>query len=328
MAGDYEDELADLEQKWRERFTGNTPEGLLFHYTSSDRFIKMLEKGNLRASNLWFMNDGSELTYAEQLLEGLISHYGHRSGAEAVQEAFQKVTERLNPLREDLYDAYAFCVSEVDNDLSQWRAYGDDGRGVAVGFDPDALKNQARVGDDSEIDLMEVTYDHDDQHEDISELARDYVELIYEMTRDADGNVAERRRDQAARSLQNVLPLFLIAFKPRFFNVEQEWRLVYTSIYEPEEDIGIPEFRESHGRVIPYVEITFEGGKLPITEVVQGPLQWDSYVHRRRGDVPGREFHEHFIRGKAPETRSLEQILHKHGYDDVKVGASRIPLEY
>ena len=41
--------------------------------------------------------------------------------------------------KEDETDVYCFCMSELPDSLGQWRAYADDGRGVAIGFSREFL---------------------------------------------------------------------------------------------------------------------------------------------------------------------------------------------
>ncbi|OEA17883.1 hypothetical protein BBM54_03770 [Vibrio parahaemolyticus] len=104
---------------------------MIFHYTSVDTLIKVLESQTLWASDLSKMNDPKEFT----------------TGLETLRELFaQSFPESI-----DWFDYNRFVGSENQqlilgcsfsnepDDLSQWRAYGDDGCGVVIGIDKDTL---------------------------------------------------------------------------------------------------------------------------------------------------------------------------------------------
>jgi hypothetical protein len=63
------------------------------------------------------------------------------------------------------HSSYITCFSRKGDLLSQWRAYGDDGRGVSIGFDSKLLyKVDSRKND---IYVEDVLYDKEKQIEDI-----------------------------------------------------------------------------------------------------------------------------------------------------------------
>ena len=93
------------------------PPSLLYHYTSAEGLAGILGSGLIQAGHVAFMNDPSET----HLLFG-------------------------GPPEEPIYHHYVASFSAHEDDLSLWRAYGDNGRGSAIGiFPPDEL-SAWRVG--------------------------------------------------------------------------------------------------------------------------------------------------------------------------------------
>ena len=110
---------------------------IIYHYCSLVTMKSILESKTLRLSDITKSNDITEIKYC---LEGAIP--------EALRFAYPGVTEELinNVMKaiqkddgEMSWTYYAICFSKESDQLSQWRAYADDGRGVSIGFDNNLL---------------------------------------------------------------------------------------------------------------------------------------------------------------------------------------------
>ena len=167
------------------------------------------------------------------------------------------------------------CYSLDADVLSQWRAYADDGRGFAVGFDPKLMQMPAKK--------FRVLYNEETQ---IAELTGNLRHVFgYEQS-------IGFKYDEMFRSHWLNFGMDLIAYKHHGFREEKEIRLVHASGLIPEngtlkivalgardEDgkriIGPQEirFRVSNGIVVPFVALDYSnnGMQSPIKEVVLGP---------------------------------------------------------
>jgi hypothetical protein len=150
------------------------PRGLLYHYTTIEGFLGILESDSIRATHIRYMNDSQEfidaLEHTEALVDELVSEFD-RCQADFRQALsytgdllcgeFEKLRESLrvglggflgsmnSPLskRNSAYvvsftdDAAqaSTAVSSPGDRLSQWRAYGGGGKGISLGFDHSAL---------------------------------------------------------------------------------------------------------------------------------------------------------------------------------------------
>ncbi|PSV21897.1 hypothetical protein C0W44_06750 [Photobacterium leiognathi subsp. mandapamensis] len=106
---------------------------MIYHYTSVDTLLKILESQSLWASDLSKMNDPQEFTAGLEILRDLFS------------ETFPDSIDWFNHNQivgsnnQQLLLGCSF--SNMSDDLSQWRAYGDDGCGVVIGVDESILRS-------------------------------------------------------------------------------------------------------------------------------------------------------------------------------------------
>ena len=114
-------------------------DGTLWHYTDAAGMEGILRSSQVFLTDFRHLNDPTELTYGEDLIVQLAD--------ELLQQATPKGLVR--PVLQEFLHVYrgeggrfteraevfvgSFCCDDGDR-LSQWRAYGDHGRGYAIGF--------------------------------------------------------------------------------------------------------------------------------------------------------------------------------------------------
>ena len=148
--------------------------GLLYHYTSIDGFLGILDSDCIRATHIRYLNDSREFVDALEHMGGLIDHLViefDRCKADlsrTIASAGHQFSGEFDRLRDSLRAGLgefihsissplsgrsgAYVVSFTDDSaakstaggesgdrLSQWRAYGGLGRGVSLGFDQNTL---------------------------------------------------------------------------------------------------------------------------------------------------------------------------------------------
>jgi hypothetical protein len=117
-----------------------TRNGHLCHYTTAEGLISMITKREIWATDIFYLNDKSELVYGidlatDELKCGRVPD-AYRSG---VSEAIDRLSG-LKELRPHLtaHRVYVCSFSGKLDDLSQWRSYCPQG-GYAVEFSPEML---------------------------------------------------------------------------------------------------------------------------------------------------------------------------------------------
>lgn len=163
-----------------------------------------------------------------------------------------------------LVHTYVGCFSKSDDDLGQWRAYADDGCGVAIGFELDDIieENEKRL---SGLHRTEVHYDTTQHKRAAEEILREYYPVFGDKNR-------SRAEVQTSIVLARLkLTRLSVSFKTCEFRAEKEHRLVWSSPAETtlmNSDVKV-QFRTGKGTMIPFVEI--KAPHSTIKRVMLGP---------------------------------------------------------
>ncbi len=137
----------------------NAPE-TIYHYTNDVGLKGILESGKLWLTDIFNLNDPSELRHgfrrATEIWGGKgLYGWGEAEGIAAVFERFYNDAK----FREFAH-SFTCSFSSDGDDLGQWRAYADNGRGYAIGFDRQALESAfIRKGVSPFAQTLSVTYD-------------------------------------------------------------------------------------------------------------------------------------------------------------------------
>lgn len=118
----------------------------LYHYCSIDTLLKILQNKTIRISDVRKMNDYAERRW---IYQEFITCFNGKDfidrialdKQEKVKIAIKHVTGCWESylLPGGAYPEYVFCLSGNGDVLSHWRGYGDDGCGVAIGFNKATL---------------------------------------------------------------------------------------------------------------------------------------------------------------------------------------------
>lgn len=195
-------------------------------------------------------------------------------------------------------DGFAFCLSENGDLLSQWRAYAEDGSGMALGFKKKALsKDFGDLAFGSRFwELVKVSYGDDRLTKDAQALVErltlefgdkgDFVQLRSDVTReealsligDREANIegifsVSRNEDyRTAEKFLEILaklPLNIYSAKTDSFREECEWRLTRYRHRASHPEI---KFASDQMRIKPFIECPIaEPVKMAIDCLVLGP---------------------------------------------------------
>jgi hypothetical protein len=226
----------------------------LYHYTTIDAFISIVEKQELWASNICYLNDSAEVHLAAALASELLkteiddeSDGPRRTRLEAVASSLDEL--RLGTFVRPL--SFVCCFSGEEDDLNQWRSYCRSG-GIAIGFrrgDLQGLTEKQGLG--QAPNLVQCIYDKEKQREAIRLCINRAVEVTPGGTFGASMSSAEIDQFRAD------LLLHILAGQPikhKDFSGEKEWRLIARPDPGMREDerLGL---RSHNGLIIPYWKI-------------------------------------------------------------------------
>ena len=117
------------------------PPPILYHYTNDVGLAGIIESGQLRFSDIFALNDPSELRHGLSIAISLLKARAADTRPEIA--TFGSALERFDVDAgiEAAGHFFICCFSADGDDLGQWRAYADNGQGFALGFDTGALED-------------------------------------------------------------------------------------------------------------------------------------------------------------------------------------------
>jgi hypothetical protein len=218
---------------------------LLFHYTTATGLMGIVEKNQLWATSLEYMNDASELTLAIEKVVPLL----RARGLEGLANNITPGLMALDPDYLQRITVCAVCFSTEGDLLSQWRAYGASGSGYALGFRGPQL---AQVAQRKGWQLAKCLYKDDEHEQALSAL----VDKAIQQVESGAGFV------NALQQFWTWLLQAAVLIKHKGFREEQEWRLVSVKI-------GMRDMRYRVGQsmLIPYETMDFDKELLSVLRV-------------------------------------------------------------
>jgi hypothetical protein len=240
----------------------------LWYYTSAGTFARIVKNGSVWSTQISCLNDHSNFRFSVRLLRDEIKQYiGHAD--EHIRFLAQHLYETLENDGADASWFFVFCMSNVRDDLSQWRAYGGGEGGVSIGFDPlkimtDEMRKRGY--------LAPVRYRPEDHKAIVNDIAIATLKFFregLERRPTADRTMWAERFFEAWRD--HVIYCAPI-LKDRSFKDEQEWRLVVSLRPDDIVHVEIQQRSVFKSRHLPLSL----GENLPIREVVVGPCRYPS----------------------------------------------------
>jgi len=113
--------------------------GMIYHYTNDAGLRGIIEGGRLWFTDIFNLNDPSELRYGIGPVTKIMQAEATKGPGELKQFS-DNLIEMLNGGIERIAHYFVCCFSTAGDDLGQWRAYADNGRGYALGFDGKMLE--------------------------------------------------------------------------------------------------------------------------------------------------------------------------------------------
>lgn len=205
----------------------------LYHYCSLSAFQKIIEGHSIWLSDINKSNDMQELRW----IKGQCNYYVMKAWVDYVKAKdsqnelhsvdFNKFDEVKKfgelALAYDGKICWVFCLSEIKDDLGQWRGYAEDGTGVAIGFSSfffELINSVSKIVDlENNLYCKQVRY----SEKDIEKFFLEHVGLSKIHVDNATDEVVNILEDAIVYSMSNAA-----LFKQGSFSAEKEWRIIYT----------------------------------------------------------------------------------------------------
>ncbi|MBO5333005.1 MAG: DUF2971 domain-containing protein [Clostridia bacterium] len=200
-----------------------TNDSIIYHYCSVAVFQKIIETNTIWLTHARQTNDVDEGIRYIKPLQSVVNSMSNLSDEEK-----SIVNSILKEHKERVEFPYIGCFSTKSDLLSQWRAYGDDGKGVAIGFEVgkiphyDLLKKEHGNCGDIPIIIDEIAYDEKNNEVTFIEKIIQACLLIYRKTNNINHAIS------AGVQGLNLLSVFS---KNVDFEEENEVRMAYFPCY-------------------------------------------------------------------------------------------------
>jgi hypothetical protein len=164
-------------QQLVDKLTATPPPPTIYHYTGDAGLRGILETGQLWLTDVFSLNDPSELNHGFSLLLKALVKKAVSPDAKNFAQGLVEFSKRGGISQSANHFVCSF--SESGDDLGQWRAYADNGRGYVLGFDTSELEIAFGKGDQqSYAQASPLAYD-DAQLEDIhSQIVQKLFQLV------------------------------------------------------------------------------------------------------------------------------------------------------
>jgi hypothetical protein len=288
---------------------------LLYHYCSSDTFLKIIENKVIWHSSLDHTNDSTEGHEITNTLEALI-HSPHN--AQWLGNSGQRTCRLIADNLRNLQQAFAFCMSKKQDLLSQWRGYARDGTGFSIGFDvnSDNLQTVFQKSKPHEylgrLEYLDIRYKRAEKQQILEDWLLDLKNILNGQALDkavklkhsdsGEEYIAFKNGPNAEKLRLHFLGLgaFFFAFKHQAFMEENEARtIIFGDLFPQTKDqwggIG---WSSKGNRLVPHIEVTYD--PMSIKEVIIGPKNQTNPLQ-------------------------LDRFLDKHGLKNIKIIKSDAP---
>lgn len=267
------------------------PPKVIYHYCSVEVMKSILCNKNIWLSDTYKTNDKLEmywiLSNVRDVLPDIFKECAEKYKQEIVKyidifiESFDNIIESYRQPNEYKSKKFVTCFSEKGDLLSQWRAYGDDGFGVSIGFDTKFLK---LFEDLTSNEFSKIVYNKKKVITFLKELIGEQLKYIFmDCVNDNLENTIEKIYLELSMLIRSIYDEGFI-YKDPHFSEEKEWRLTQKATeanWHKEDGVdcygysstidgffadnldGIftrskLKFRTKKGDLIPYIELGFE----------------------------------------------------------------------
>lgn len=231
---------------------------MLYHYCSVDAFFNIIKNASIWLSDVEKSNDYQECIICRDIVNTAMEKYlqNDNKALNAWKQCYQEGIIINRSMR-------TFCVSfsESQDQLSQWRGYAQDGKGIAIGFDKEILEELKQISK-YHVAFGKVIYDN----------VQEYVE---EIIKDNIQKLEHKGVGHVALELSQNYRMQYPFVKNPCFEEEKEWRAVVCSVIGKYNMPGSDKisfskikYRTANNKLIPYIEMNFEKVKQSIIKEI------------------------------------------------------------
>jgi hypothetical protein len=208
----------------------------VYHYTNAQGALGVLSSRKLWATHYQYMNDPLEARVALPVIKNFLTEVVAMADGEESANQLPPLDQvrwilgsHVLGSLEDMHSLHAPMVTSFSSEgdsLTQWRLYGDDGRGYAIGLDASVMRE--RLGPEvAGIYFWPVVYKRARQRKLVARIFESFVEAA--LVSIIEKNDTDLVRDEWPAWTGALLKMLLLTsafIKHNAYSHEKEWRLV------------------------------------------------------------------------------------------------------
>lgn len=243
-----------------------------YHYTDGPGLFGVLESGIIRMTDIFGLNDPTELLHGVQHAREILT--AEASNYHPAAKVFAREFSALPNSLQRIAHMFVACFSHNGDDLGQWRGYGSNGHGFALGFNNELLEARFTLHHGERIpnnSSFSIRYDDSALRAVHQRLVRKVLPLIeLPKGRGLDGQVINEFMRQLSEQLSLCVIRAALFFKHPAYQNEAEYRLLHIRpIDDPLPDLKL---RARGHSLIRFTEFNWKTTDQPmLREVVLGP---------------------------------------------------------
>lgn len=253
-------------------------EKILFHYTSLEGLMGIIDSKSIWATNVLYLNDASELNYSIILLRKQIHNYKDNIPIDGNWlykiSFFDSLVDNFNQLIIDtnILGFFVCSFSEEKDLLSQWRGYCPKGIGFSLGF---RLSDLSVCAQQRKGLIKQCCYNEEIQISTLDNLIRE-ISNRYDSEITSYQIGSNEQEEKKVEIFSDILMKFLElapTFKHPKFKEEKEWRIIANRNMQSRTVIQSINYRHGQSMIVPYIEIFLptDGEHLLIDQIIVGP---------------------------------------------------------
>lgn len=283
---DWQKSIDEIHEKHCSKIEKCDPDTMLYHYTSPNGLLGILNSSSFWLSDSDFLNDSSESDYFYDVYTTTNSYKGENRKEDgfkfnAWMFSFYHSSSYSNPRQtsHSIKETRYILSMTLDRDnLNLWSYYTKNAQGIgySIGMKKEAFERLVRLDEDETLLCGKVIYDRDKQIQLLSELYEDYWGLYSKLKH-------TYQRKYLYEKMEDNVVRYSVFMKNPLFAHENEYRIAVVRLgnYANQQRL----FREMNGAFIPY--ITQAINLCDIVEVGISPTNRSEFVSRSLNELLG-----------------------------------------
>lgn len=285
---------------------------LLYHYTNYDSFEAIVKSNKLRACDVTKLNDRREYIIWFEVYNQVYDNIINNEDAQDYLEIIEFINNTI--IKQKELDCYVTCFTPENDLLSQWRAYGDDGLGVSIGFEFSKLdgvlyENNPRENEGMVLVRGELEYNYEPVYIDINTRFKIIINDFANSALSFEEYINRvDKLEFLKKECENIF-FRMSDLKDNAFFEENEYRYYWfqkeSNKHKKDTSSFTRKTKYGTNLTVNYVDLLCGNEKLPIKEIVIGPNIID----------------------KCEQRESIVTLLKNNGYNvnEIIITDSKIP---